>query len=133
VRVRARLAALAAAALLLSGCGIGSDVRDFLEDTYELQNRSGDTAIYSSRQPVGPTTAAIVGAEVPAARQSQGGSEYLRYDEDIVIVSAAAGGGSTVRVEDLDDRYRSGFFVFLGPGFRPGSPAGSSGGPGGIK
>ncbi|HEX8761486.1 MAG TPA: DUF2617 family protein, partial [Pseudonocardiaceae bacterium] len=43
------------------------------------------------------------------------------YDDDIVIVSPALG-GSTVRVEDLDDRYRGGFFAFLGAGFRPGAP-----------
>lgn len=133
--MRARfLAAIGlAVALVVAGCGIGNDVRNFIDDTYQLQTRSGDTAVYASRDPVGPTTSRIVGAVNPAARQADGGSEYLRYDDDIVIVSAAPG-GSTVRVEDLDSRYRSGFFGFLGPGFRPGSPAGSgSGGPGDVK
>ncbi|MGH3896983.1 MAG: DUF4247 domain-containing protein [Pseudonocardiaceae bacterium] len=126
-------ATLLAAALVLAGCGIGNDVRDFVDDTYALQSRSGDTAIYASGDPVGPTTSRIVNAVNPATRQADGGSEYLRYDDDIVIVSAAPG-GSTVRVEDLDSRYRSGFFAFLGPGFRPGSPAaGSGGGLGDVK
>jgi hypothetical protein len=70
----------------------------------------------------------------PAARQADGSAEYLRYDDDIVVVSAAPG-GSTVVAEDLDSRYRSGHYRHLGSGFDPGSPAGSysGGGPGDVK
>ncbi len=138
VKSRYLVTTLLVAALVLAGCGIGSNVRNFVKDTYVLQSRSGDVATYSSRDPVGSTTSRIVGAVKPATRKADGGSEYLRYNDDIVIVSAAPG-GSTVRVEDLGGRYRNGFFAFLGPGFRPGSPAGGSGGfggsggPGGIK
>lgn len=128
------LAVVLATAVLLAGCGSGTRVRGFLDDTYERTEILGDTSVYSSPDPVGTTTAAIAGAVPPAERQADGGNEYLRYDDDIVIVSAAAG-GSTVRVEDLDGRYGSGFFAFLGPGFRPGSPAGTGGGggPGDVK
>ncbi|MHA6632013.1 DUF4247 domain-containing protein [Pseudonocardia sichuanensis] len=131
---RALAALLAAAALLLGGCGVGDDVRNHLDDSYQLQNSSGDSATYTTTTPVGTTAAAIAAAVPPAARQSDGGAEYLRYDDDIVIVSAAPN-GSTVQVEDLDDRYRSGYFAYLGPGFNPGSPAGGavSGGPGDTK
>ncbi|MGH3774934.1 MAG: DUF4247 domain-containing protein [Pseudonocardiaceae bacterium] len=133
MRARSLATSLLATALVLTGCGAGNDVRNFIQDTYVLQNRSGDTATYGSNDPVGTTTSRIVGAVNPAARQADGGSEYLRYDDDIVSISAAPG-GSTVRVEDLDSRYHGGFFAFLGPGFRPGSPAGSgSGGPGDVK
>src|SRR5918997_1823994 len=133
MRTRSVATALVAAALILAGCGFDNDVRDFIDNTYALQNRFGDTAIYASDDPVGPTTSTIVNAVNPAARQSDGTAEYLRYDDDIVIVSAALG-GSTVRVEDLDDRYRGGFFAFLGAGFRPGAPGtGSGGGPGEVK
>lgn len=121
--------ALATAALLLAGCGSGNQARNFIEDTYELQDSSGDTATYASPDPVGTTTGTIADAVPPAERAADGGNEYLRYDDDIVIVSPAAA-GSSVRVEDLDGRYSSGFFVFLGPGFRPGSPAGGVGGGG---
>ena len=125
------LAVLLATAVLVAGCGSGTRVRDFLDDTYERTEILDDTSVYSSPDPVGTTTATIADAVPPAERQADGGNEYLRYDDDIVIVSAAAG-GSTVRVEDLDGRYRGGFFAFLGPGFRPGSPVGTggSGGPG---
>ncbi|MGY1717465.1 DUF4247 domain-containing protein [Blastococcus sp. SYSU DS0552] len=120
---------LLAAAVLLAGCGTGTRIRDHLESTYERTEIIGDAAVYASPDPVGTTTAAIADAVPPAERQADGGNEYLRYDDDIVIVSAATA-GSTVRVEDLDGRYRSGFFAFLGPGFRPGSPAGTGGGGG---
>lgn len=131
---RLRVGAVLAAVLVLGGCGIGNDVRDVVDDAYTLRERAGDTAVYTSEEPVGSTTAAIAGAIPPAARAADGGSEYLRYDDDIVIVSPDPA-GSTVRVEDLDGRYRGGAFLFLGPGFRPGSPAagGSGGGPGDVK
>ena len=125
----ARLA-LAGAVLLLAACSASSDIRRFLDQTYERRSMQGDTVTYSSGDPVGTTVTRIVGRQQPAARQADGGSEYLRYDDDIVIVSAAPG-GSTIRVEDLDDGYRGGAFVFLGPGFTPGSPSGGSGGGGG--
>jgi hypothetical protein len=132
--MRCRTLVAALLAVLLAGCGLGGGVRGFVDDTYTLQDRFDDTAVYASPDPVGTTTATIANAIEPAARAADGGSEYLRYDDDIVIVSAAPA-GSTVRVEDLDDRYRNGFFVFLGPGFRPGSPAAGvgGGGPGDVK
>ena len=132
---RLAAAALVGMLVLLTGCSGSSDIRRFLDDTYQRESSQGDSATYSSDDPVGTTVARIVAHEEPAARQADGGSEYLRYDDDIVIVSAAAG-GSTIRIEDLDDGYRGGAFIFLGPGFTPGSPAGGSGGgggPGGVK
>lgn len=133
MRTRCLATILVAAALVIAGCGSSNGVRDFVGKNYALQSRSGDTATYVSNDPVGTTTSRIVNARNPAARKADGGSEYLRYNDDIAIVSAAPG-GSTVRVENLNSRYRNGFFGFLGPGFSPGSPAGgSSGGPGGVK
>ncbi|MDF2583612.1 MAG: hypothetical protein K0R33_2255, partial [Mycobacterium sp.] len=56
---------------------------------------------------------------------------------DIVIVGPDGRYPCSVRVEDINSRYSGGGFIFLGPGFTPGSPAGgsggSSGGPGGTK
>ena len=130
-----RAGVLALAALLLAACSGSSDVRRFLADTYQQERQDGDTVTYSSTEPVGTAVTRIVRRQEPAARQADGGAEYLRYDDDIVVVSPAAG-GSTIRVEDLDDGYRGGAFVFLGPGFNPGSPAGGlggGGGPGDVK
>jgi hypothetical protein len=131
--VRARRAATAVvtalALLLVAACSSQGDrVRDYLRDAYGDPTRAGDSETFRADVPVGTATERIVDRVDPAARQADGGNEYLRYDEDIVIVSPAAGGGSTIRVEDLDDGFRGGAFVFLGPGFRPGSPARGTGG-----
>lgn len=129
--VRAAAVGALAAIVLLFTSACGNAVDDYIGDNYELQNSQGDVKTYHSNDPVGTTAAAIAAAEPPAAREANGGSEYLRYDDNIVIVSAASGGGSTVRVEDIDGRYRGGAFIFLGPGFNPHSPAGAAPGSGG--
>ncbi|MDV7241300.1 DUF4247 domain-containing protein [Rhodococcus oxybenzonivorans] len=126
---RALIAPLLLVMLVLTACG--GNIRDFIGDTYALQNTSGDARTYTSKDPIGTTVSKIVSEEAPAARKADGGSEYLRYDDDIVTVSGAPGGGSLIRVEDIDGRYRSGGFAYLGPGFNPGSPAGGAGGSGG--
>ncbi|MDI9976678.1 DUF4247 domain-containing protein [Rhodococcus sp. IEGM 1307] len=126
---RVRLAPMLLLVLAATACGGG--VRDYIADTYALQNTAGDAKTYTSNDPVGTTVSNIVAEEDPAARKADGGSEYLRYDDDIVTVSAGPGGGSLVRVEDIDGRYRSGGFAYLGPGFNPGSPAGGASGSGG--
>lgn len=124
---------LAVAVLITAGCG--SQVRDYIADTYEHRGSSGDIDTYYSPDPVGTTVSQIVANDEPAARKADGGNEYLRYNDDIVTVGAAPAGGSTITVEDLDGRYSSGGFVFLGTGFTPGSPASgnTSGGSGSAK
>lgn len=117
-----------AVACVLSSCG--NAVKDFIADNYSKSSQVGDVAVYSSKDPVGTTVSRIVDAEEPAARSADGGNEYLRYDDDIVTVSAAAG-GSTIKVEDINGTYRSGGYAYLGPGFNPGSPAGGGSGSGG--
>lgn len=133
--LRSVVAALAAVAVL-AACGGQSDVRRFVAETYQPQSSTRDTATFSSRDPVGMTAARIAERERPEARQADGGAEYLRYNRDIVIVSSSPG-GSSIRIEDLGGGYSGGAFVFLGPGFNPGSPSGGlrggGGGPGGIK
>ncbi len=105
--------------------------KDFIADNYSKTSQDGDVVLYSSKDPVGTTVSRIVDADEPAARSADGGNEYLRYDDDIVTVSSASGGGSTIKVEDIDGTYRSGGYAYLGPGFNPGSPAGGSSGSGG--
>ncbi|WP_297698401.1 DUF4247 domain-containing protein [Mycobacterium sp.] len=73
----------------------------------------------------------------PEARTGNGNSEYLRYSNDIVIVGPDGNYPCSIRVEPLSAGYSHGAFIFLGPGFTPGSPSGGSGGspggPGGTK
>ncbi|GAB3030579.1 DUF4247 domain-containing protein [Mycobacterium bourgelatii] len=73
----------------------------------------------------------------PAARAHSGANHYLRYNRVIVIVGPDGGYPCSIRVEPLSAGYNHGSFIFLGPGFTPGSPSGGSGGspggPGGSK
>ncbi len=117
---------------LLTGCGAGSSVRGFIDDTFEEQSESGDTSTYLAAAPVAAAASQISGAVPPAAQASDGGSEYLRYDDDIVVVSPASS-GSSVRVEDLDGAYRDGSYAYLGSGFTPGSPAETGDDPDDVK
>lgn len=117
-----RAAGAAALLALVAGCGAGSDVRGFVDDTFDEQSESGDTSTYLAAAPVVAAAGQIAGAVPPAAQADDAGSRYLRYDDDIVVVSPASG-GSIVRVEDLDGAYRDGTYAYLGPGFTPGSPA----------
>jgi Domain of unknown function (DUF4247) len=86
-----------------------------------------------------PSTVAddIAKAQSPNARAANAGTYYLRYSDAIVIVGPADGRSCTIRMESLSAGYNHGSYIFLGPGFRPGSPSGSSGGmsggPGGVK
>jgi hypothetical protein len=120
---RVALAALVGAGMLLTGCGSDSAVRGFVASAFDEQRVSGDTAYYASTDPVQRTATTIADGVAPAARAADARGEYLRYDDDIVIVEPA-GATSTVRVEDLDGAYRSGQYRHLGAGFDPGSPAG---------
>jgi hypothetical protein len=75
--------------------------------------------------------------QAPEARAANGNSEYLRYSNNIVIVGPDGNYPCSIRVEPLSAGYSHGSFIFLGPGFFPGSPSGgaggSPGGPGGTK
>lgn len=79
----------------------------------------------------------LAGYQSPAARASNAGSQYLRYDDAIVSVGPDGQHPCSIRVEGLGGGYSHGAFIFLGPGFYPGAPSsgtgGSSGGPGGTK
>jgi hypothetical protein len=73
----------------------------------------------------------------PNARADNGKTEYLRYSNNIVVVGPDGNYPCSIRVEPLSAGYSHGAFIFLGPGFSPGSPSGGAGGtpggPGGTK
>lgn len=132
MRKRFLLPGLLAGSLVLAGCG--SDVRTFLEDNYPRDIPGLGVTNYISEEPVAPTTLRIVEAVSPLARAADAESEYLRYDDHIVVVSPRTPSGSTISVdENLDGPYRRGRYAHLGYGFDPGSPLRGSGGPGDFK
>ena len=70
--------------------------------------------------------------QAPEARAASDDNEYLRYSSNMVIVGPDGGRPCSIRLEGLSAGYSHGAFIFLGPGFTPGSPAGGAGGtPGG--
>jgi Domain of unknown function (DUF4247) len=113
------------------------DIRSFIASHYrEYAHDAGGTRYLctGSSTQVADT---LAGYQSPAARASSAGSQYLRYDDAIVTVGPDGPHPCSVRVEDLAAGYSHGAFIFLGPGFYPGSPThgsgGSTGGPGGAK
>lgn len=67
----------------------------------------------------------------PEAEAHRSGVAYLRYPNNVVrIEQQGSGQPCVIYVEDLG-RVNNGHYVFLGTGFRPGSPSSSSGGSGG--
>jgi hypothetical protein len=75
--------------------------------------------------------------QAPEARAANGPNQYLRYSNNMVIVGPDGSYPCSIRLESLNAGYSHGAFIFLGPGFSPGSPSGgaggSPGGPGGTK
>ena len=112
------------------------DIRSYIASTTT-------STLATPRDPVSctgsPTQVAdtLTGYQSPAARANNAGTQYLRYDDAIVSVGADGRHPCSIRVEDLAAGYSHGAFIFLGPGFYPGSPSrgsgGSTGGPGGTK
>lgn len=113
---------------LVIAASLGPDLRSYLGDRYQ-EYGSGRYECDGTPQQVADDLSAY---QQPEARQADRGSEYLRYEDDIVVVGADGNRPCTIRLEGLDEGgYSGGAFIFLGPGFTPGSPAGGSGGSGG--
>ena len=113
---------------------MGNNIHSYMDGRYERYSQDADGARYwcGGNSPQQVASQLATDYAEPQAQASDRGTEYLRYDDDIVTVGPDANGECGIRVEDTDARYSSGGFIFLGPGFTPGSPAGGSGGsPGG--
>lgn len=125
--------AVAAVVCLFLGISLqNKDIRSHVANTYRQYDTDADGARYECTGSPGAVADQIAASQPPEARATDRGTEYLRYEDDIVTVGPDRGTPCSVRVEDTDARYSSGGFIFLGPGFTPGSPAGGSGGsPGG--
>ncbi len=98
-----------------------------------VRHRTATPAVGRRRK--SPTTRRLPGTRSAGFRRQ--GTEYLRYEDDIAVVGPDGNRPCTVRLEDVNEGYSHGSFIFLGPGFTPGSPSsgsgGSPGGPDGAK
>jgi hypothetical protein len=116
---------------------MGNNIRSHLANNYREYSQDADGARYVCDGSPRSVANEIAQSREPEARASDRGTEYLRYEDDIVTVGPEGNRPCSVRVEDTDARYSGGGFIFLGPGFDPGSPAGgaggSNGGPDGSK
>ena len=113
------------------------DIRSYIASHYHEYSRdAGGTRYLCTGSPT-QVADTLTGYQSPAARANNVGTQYLRYDDAIVSVGADGTHPCSIRVEDLAAGYSHGAFIFLGPGFYPGSPSrgsgGSTGGPGGTK
>ena len=125
--------ALAAAACLGFGMTLlHRDIRSYIAAHYQEYSRDADGTRYLCPGPVSGVADTLAGYQRPQARASSGGAHYLRYDNAIVTVGSEGNHPCSIRVESLNAGYHHGAFIFLGPGFYPGSPSGGAGGsPGG--
>jgi len=113
------------------------DIRSYIASHYREYSHDADGTRYLCEGSPAKVADTLAGYLSPAARASSAGTQYLRYDDAIVSVGADGTHPCSIRVEDLAAGYSHGAFIFLGPGFYPGSPSrgsgGSTGGPGGTK
>jgi hypothetical protein len=113
------------------------DIRSYLAAHYQEYSRDAGGTRYLCTGSPSQVADTLNGYQSPAARANNAGTQYLRYDDAIVSVGPDGTHPCSIRVEDLAAGYSHGAFIFLGPGFYPGSPArgsgGSTGGPGGTK
>jgi Domain of unknown function (DUF4247) len=113
------------------------DIRSYIASHYREYAHDADGTRYLCDGSPAKVANTLAGYQSPAARASNAGSQYLRYNDAIVSVGPEGPHPCSIRVEDLSAGYSHGAFMFLGPGFYPGAPSsgtgGSSGGPGGTK
>ena len=113
------------------------DIRSYIASHYQEYARDAGGTRYLCTGSPNQVADTLTGYQSPAARANNAGTQYLRYDDAIVSVGADGTHPCSIRVEDLAAGYSHGAFIFLGPGFYPGSPSrgsgGSTGGPGGTK
>ncbi|MCX2163462.1 MULTISPECIES: DUF4247 domain-containing protein [Corynebacterium] len=133
-RVVGILAIIGAVIAFVLFLGAAKNPQNYIRDNYQ----SAGSNTYRCTGDAKKTADQIAAATNPKARatDSATGEHYLRYSNKIVRVSQQGPTGCLITVES-DSRYRSGGFIYLGPGFNPSSPSGSSGGSsgsgGGVK
>jgi len=131
------LAATSVASLVFGISLQSKNIRSFIASHYHEYSRDAGGTRYVCTGSPNQVADTLAGYQRPAARADNSGTQYLRYDDAIVSVGQDGTRPCSIRVEDLAAGYNHGGFIFLGPGFYPGSPSsgsgGSTGGPGGTK
>lgn len=98
----------------------------YVRDNYTPTAGAANT--YECRGDRPSTVADISEHERPDATNQQDQTEYLRYGNDMIIVGPSGSLTCRVQLDQNSRTLRSGGFLFLGGGFGPRSPSGSSGG-----
>lgn len=105
-------------------------VRSYLAENYQQVSRNGDSVVYRATGSPRTVYDDIRSRHRPADTLVQPSGYYLRYSDDIVVVTAN-GGGSRIYLDDEDRGYARWFPIiggfwgtFRGPGegFRGGGP-----------
>jgi Domain of unknown function (DUF4247) len=131
------LAVAAIASLIFGITLLNKNIASYIAGHYHEYSRDANGARYVCSGSPEDVADTLANYDEPEARATNGNSEYLRYSNNIVIVGPDGNYPCSIRVEPLSAGYNHGAFIFLGPGFSPGSPAGGAGGtpggPGGTK
>lgn len=131
------LAFAAVASLVFGIILLNKDIGSYIASNYKEYSRDANGTRYVCTGTPDEVADALADYQEPDARADNDKSEYLRYPNNIVIVGPDGKYPCSIRVESLGGGYSHGSFIFLGPGFSPGSPSsgagGTPGGPGGTK
>lgn len=131
------LAVAATASLVFGIILLQKNIASYIASHYHEYARDVNGTRYECRGTPEQVADTLSDYSEPAARADNDKTEYLRYPNNIVIVGPDGKYPCSIRVEPLSAGYNHGSFIFLGPGFSPGSPSGgaggTSGGPGGTK
>lgn len=130
--------AVAAVACLVPGIILlQKNIGSYIAGHYHEYSRDSNGTRYECSGSPDDVADTLAEYQAPEARAANGDSEYLRYSNNIVIVGPDGNHPCSIRLESLNAGYSHGSFIFLGPGFTPGSPSGGAGGtpggPGGTK
>jgi hypothetical protein len=130
--------AVAATACLVFGIILSQkNIASYIASHYHEYSHDANGTRYECSGPPDDVADTLAEYQTPAARAANGDSEYLRYSNNIVTVGPDGNHPCSIRLEGLNAGYTHGAFIFLGPGFTPGSPSGGAGGtpggPGGTK
>jgi hypothetical protein len=135
--VGAGLAILATGCLILGLLLQQKDIGSYIASHYSQYSSDANGKRYACTGSPKQVADTLATYDEPEARAANGASQYLRYSNDIVTVGPDGTHPCSIRVEGLGAGYSHGSFIFLGPGFTPGSPSGGGGGrpggPGGTK